>query len=346
MSQEELLERIKTLETSTIERMSFEGIAMLTDKFKEPLVKEVIIRGKTNDQQRKLFSVIKNGYREWMKDTNIMWGAMKALEKYPDYLNYILFNLECDFILTKKGWEKEQRATLEISPVTNFVQAYESALRNYNATANNEKTVEEKTDIKQVEELCTNEEDNNDADEIDDENDAEEIDDENDEEEIDDEHEDEDEEEAPIIFKDKIDEDEVIKKIKSLSSDKVDGIRRWYVFFRVFDYLEWLDKSVTQPLFISWVEHHFGWKWKTEDFKSCPFAKIPPCDWCSAVNKYRRTKGEKMIVNKELGPNYYEFADDIVRTFVSIDNEGGMHDKDDFLIAPSRGGIAHKNIWK
>lgn len=148
MSQEELLERIKELEVSTIENMSPDSLAMLTNGFKEPFVKAVIRIGTWNHEQRKLIDAIEKGYENYMKD-DPFWATSP---QFPEYMRYIKLNIECNYLLTKKGWEKEQRLTLKISPVTSFVQPYESALRNYNATANNEKTVEEKTDKKQVKE--------------------------------------------------------------------------------------------------------------------------------------------------------------------------------------------------
>ena len=145
-------------------------------------------------------------------------------------------------------------------------------------------------------------------------------------------------ERAPMIFDSRINEDEVIKKMKTLSSDNVTGMRRWYVFYRVFDFLEWLDKP-THPKFISWVEHHFGWKWSKRDFKAVqPELKKEPNEWQNIViiNK----SGNK---NKTIGPNYYSFADDIIKAFVYFDDDG-MHDKEVYLLAKNK-AIKHHNEW-
>ena len=131
-----------------IENMSSGSLAMLTDGFKEQFVKAVICIGTMNYEQRKLIDAIEKGYENYMKD-DPFWAASPH---YPEFMRYIKLNIECGFILTKKGWEKEQRLRAKITPVTSFVQPYLSA------TANNEKTVEEKTIIKQAEELGANEE--------------------------------------------------------------------------------------------------------------------------------------------------------------------------------------------
>ena len=130
MSQKELLERIKTLEPSIIIDMSSDGLAMLTDNFRERLVRAVIMTGTNNYSQRKLFNSIKKGYKNWMKDTNIMWGTLPQLETYPDFFKEIFFNIECGYIMKPDGYHVEQRAKLSISPVTTLVQAFNNTSLN------------------------------------------------------------------------------------------------------------------------------------------------------------------------------------------------------------------------
>ena len=146
-------------------------------------------------------------------------------------------------------------------------------------------------------------------------------------------------EEKPLIFDSRIKEDEVIRKIEELDSENVHGARRWYVFYRVFDFLEWLDHP-THPKFISWVEYHFGWKWGTKNFKAVQKEfKKNPTNWGKIVTITK--KGKK---NKEIGPNYYSFADNIVNAFMDFD-DNGMHDKEDYLSDKNK-AIKHHNKWK
>lgn len=145
-------------------------------------------------------------------------------------------------------------------------------------------------------------------------------------------------EEAPKIFDSRINENAVIKKIKTLDSEKVPGMRRWYVFYRVFDFLEWLDKP-THSKYIAWVQHHFGWRWQKRDFKGVQSElKKEPNKWRNLVITTKT--GKK---NKEIGPEYYDFADTIIKVFVDFD-DNGMHDKEDFLLDKNK-AIIHHNEW-
>lgn len=142
------------------------------------------------------------------------------------------------------------------------------------------------------------------------------------------------------IFDKRINENEVIKEMKKLRSDKVPGKRRWYVFYRVFRHIEWIGKP--QNKFIDWVEQHFGWEDKKE-FRGVQSEIIntPPNEWNNVIIVGKDEKDD----NNEIGPNYYEFADTIVRAFVDVDCEGKIKDKDRFLINPKLAGILHKKKW-
>ncbi len=145
---------------------------------------------------------------------------------------------------------------------------------------------------------------------------------------------------APKIFDKRINVKKVADHISKLSSDKVIGKRRWYVIFRVLYFLEWIGSS--QKIFIDWVVAHFQWKGKKEFRGVQPeFIHSNPCDWNDVI-----IEGEDFKKNNEdIGPDYFNFAVSIRDTFVNVDEDGTMHDKDEFLITPKQGGINHKNKW-
>lgn len=142
------------------------------------------------------------------------------------------------------------------------------------------------------------------------------------------------------IFDKRINENEVVKEMKKLRSDKVPGKRRWYVFYRVFRHIDWIGKA--QNKFIDWVEQNFGWEDKKE-FRGVQSEIIntPPDEWNNVIIVGKDGKED----NDEIGPNYYEFADTIVRAFVDVDCDGKIKDKDSFLVNQKLAGILHKKKW-
>ncbi len=145
----------------------------------------------------------------------------------------------------------------------------------------------------------------------------------------------------PKIFDRRINENKIIDALKKLRSDKVSGKRRWYVIYRVLHYIGWIGKA--QNRFIDWVEYYFGWEEKKE-FRGVQSKLIntSPNEWSDVVINGKEEKDN----NYDIGPNYYEFAGTIVRTFVEIDETGQLTDKDEFLVNPKGAGILHRNKWK
>jgi hypothetical protein len=145
---------------------------------------------------------------------------------------------------------------------------------------------------------------------------------------------------AHNIFDNRINVDRVIGKVRGLYSDKVVGKRRWYVIFRVLYFLQWIGRS--QKNFIDWVDANFQWEGKKE-FRGVQSAFIHsnPCDWKNVI--IEADDFEKS--NENIGPDYYDFAVLIRDEFVDVDEDGTMHDKEDFLISPKQGGVKHKNKW-
>lgn len=105
MTNQQLLERIKNLNVQTIENMSYDVMARLTNGFDEQFVKNMLYTATTNRDQRKIIRKIKNSYRTWKKDTDMFWGAMPQLEVYPDFIEMLMMDIECDMIITPNGVE-------------------------------------------------------------------------------------------------------------------------------------------------------------------------------------------------------------------------------------------------
>ena len=98
-----LISRIKNLKVSTIENMSFDVMAMITDNFNESLVRNILYIGETNTEQRKIIKCIKNNYKSWQKDTDMFWGSLPQMEVYPKFLIELQTDIECDMVVTDKG---------------------------------------------------------------------------------------------------------------------------------------------------------------------------------------------------------------------------------------------------
>lgn len=100
MTQEELLKRIKNVDYLTITKMSYEVIAQLTQDFKSLMVKELLKRGQTNEQQRAIIKAIKRSYKEWFKNENGVWSDFPGVFKYPKFLEDLQVDIECGFMIT------------------------------------------------------------------------------------------------------------------------------------------------------------------------------------------------------------------------------------------------------
>ena len=97
-----LLERIKGLNTTIIERMSSDVMANLTDGFKEPLVREMLYTTDANYDQRKIIKAVKTAYKKWKKSINpLLWNEIYP--KYPQYMEELQMDIECGCVVTAKG---------------------------------------------------------------------------------------------------------------------------------------------------------------------------------------------------------------------------------------------------
>ena len=125
MTNQQLLERIKNLDVQTIENISPEVMARLTNNFDEQLVKNMLYTSTTNSGQRKIIRKIKNSYKLWKKDTDMLWGAMPQLEVYPDFIEELQLDIECGGIVTPNGIEHESlKRTFKASPALDLAFRY------------------------------------------------------------------------------------------------------------------------------------------------------------------------------------------------------------------------------
>jgi len=111
-----LLDRIKNLNVSIIENMSYDAMAMMTDRFNESLVRNVLYQGKTNREQRKIIKRIKENYKCWKKDTEMLWGSLPQLEVYPPFLLEMQMDIECGMVVTAEGSFSEPQLTPSVMP--------------------------------------------------------------------------------------------------------------------------------------------------------------------------------------------------------------------------------------
>lgn len=113
-----LLDRIRRLDVSTIESMSPDVMANLTDGFKELLIKELLYTGTMNHEQRKIIRAVKTAYKNWKKDTDQFWGNPPLYpERYPEYMEDLQMDIECGWVVTAKGSFEEAHARLKVSSI-------------------------------------------------------------------------------------------------------------------------------------------------------------------------------------------------------------------------------------
>ena len=103
MTHKELLARIKSLDIATIKRMSHGSLAKLTDRFEEALVRAILCLTNSNSEQLELIKAVKEGYKNWKKENNFMWGTFPKSDDYPQYMDQMMLDIECGMIITKDG---------------------------------------------------------------------------------------------------------------------------------------------------------------------------------------------------------------------------------------------------
>lgn len=136
MTQEELTRRIQSIDIDTLKRMSPRGIAVLTDGFKEALVREIICTQGTNYAQRELWEAVRTAYHQYRSDTVLWktWGEFPKVEAvYPEFMAQIDFDLECGRIITRDGSIQEKKTILRIpDPAVYMAKILEQSLSSLN----------------------------------------------------------------------------------------------------------------------------------------------------------------------------------------------------------------------
>lgn len=98
--------------------MSTDGLATLTDKFKEPLLLEVLCMAPTNSQQRTIINAIRKAYEEWMSKNDMIWKI--SANKYPEFMDNWLMDIECGRIITRNG--SVQEPAIDLIPAATTTQ--------------------------------------------------------------------------------------------------------------------------------------------------------------------------------------------------------------------------------
>ena len=133
MTKEELLGRIEELDYPTITKISSDVLPTLTNDFDELLVKKLLTRAKTNDEQRHVISALKNGYKEMKKKEPFSyWGTLQK-EEYPEFLINLELDIQCGKVIKDEDEEEEQKKKSE-KILENLPDSFtKEDLDNYNA---------------------------------------------------------------------------------------------------------------------------------------------------------------------------------------------------------------------
>ena len=113
MNHKELKERIAAMPASRIMGMRPENLAILTDKYCEELVIDIVVKDDSNNGQRRILEQIKTSYASWMKSSFPMWGVM-GVGEFPEYLRKMAFELDCGNVITKTTNAKSKGAEASV----------------------------------------------------------------------------------------------------------------------------------------------------------------------------------------------------------------------------------------
>jgi len=122
-----LLERIKGLNATIIERMSPDVMANLTDGFEEQLVREMLYTTHNNYEQRTIIKAVKTAYKNWKRSTDRYWGDLPLFpEKYPQYMEELQMDIECGCVVTAKGLSYVSNSSICAVPASFLRGFYEA----------------------------------------------------------------------------------------------------------------------------------------------------------------------------------------------------------------------------
>ena len=105
MNRKELKERIASMPLSRIMDMSPGNLAILTDKFCEELVREIVVKSDTSEGQLRIIKLIEETY-------NLLDGFPPS--GLPEYLRTMEFGAECGQVITKTTNAKSKGAEASV----------------------------------------------------------------------------------------------------------------------------------------------------------------------------------------------------------------------------------------
>lgn len=99
MTINKLLDRIHILTPAQIRNLSDKAMEMITNSYEESLIRELIYQGKSNASQRIIVARIMEAFDKY-------YNSLFLVDR-PNFLDYILLDLECGMVLTDTGVKNE-----------------------------------------------------------------------------------------------------------------------------------------------------------------------------------------------------------------------------------------------
>lgn len=319
MTQDESLKRINSVDYLTITKMSYEVIAELTQDFKSLMVKELLKRGKTNEQQRAILKTIKRSYKEWCKKENWGFVDIPGVFKYPQFLKELQVDIECGLMITdeEEADNLEERKNDYMAKHTMNKEDIDKAISDAESnTVHDEKSSETiaalEARIKELEE--ENERlkkqptvDNTDEEFV---------------------------EKKWISCFDtfldsRLNAEAIAEKLHEIASPHLPKTKRsfWWVVFTVFSEIHWIpNTSTNQKTILQWANLHFdcGWDWRKDNqFK---FSDIQ-----AKIKTKKSSEWNKSLTGNVNGDYYGELAQNIKEAFIEI-IDGRIIDRGCFIL--------------
>lgn len=306
-----LLDRIKNLDLSLIKNMSSDVMVMMTDRFDESLVRNVLYVGKTNSEQRKIINYIKDKYKCWKQDTEILWGTFGNPETYPDFILAMQMDIECGLVITAEGSVPEQHYKPFVS--NSIIEESLRQLKGQSDTVADDSNLKLKAIIeekdKRIEELETEVEElkQQTAKSNGDDN------------------------QGWIdwldwdVFHPSIKAEEVYKTIDKKATPELGEKAKCYAFYRVLKEIKWLKKGAAQKDVLKWWSAHFGCEWYSDN--QLKFTNLPDAiTQATTTDQWKYCGGN----NNEY---YYNYAQDLKKAFAWNKGQGQYETKPQFVKA-------------
>ena len=105
------------------------------------------------------------------------------------------------------------------------------------------------------------------------------------------------------------------------------SLKQWFVVHKVLEEISWLDDD-TDTRFIEWIRQVFQYEGRTGDFKSVK---------SEFKHSHSLTWGADTVKDRQTGREYRALADYVRSLFVTIGDDGSIHDREEFLNLGSDG---------